>query len=85
MFAPLAKDLANWAGIPRKGWHIRMLFQRWITEARENELKSFWKEAISATDPVLGPSAIVVAIPNAVLILFLSITGAADIPPVAIA
>jgi len=62
MFAPLAKDLANWAGIPRKGWHIRMLFQRWITEARENELKSFWKEAISATDPVLGPSAIVVAI-----------------------
>ena len=62
MFAPLAKDLANWAGIPRKGWHIRMLFQRWITETRETELKSFWREATNAADPVLGPSAIVVAI-----------------------
>jgi len=62
MFAPLAKDLANWAGIPRKGWHIRMLFQRWITETREAELKSFWAAAKNPSDPVLGPSAIIVAI-----------------------
>lgn len=34
-FAAPAKALAAWAGIPRKGWHVRMLYQRWITPSRE--------------------------------------------------
>lgn len=63
LFAAPAKEIASWAGIPRKGWRIRMLFQRWITSGRENELKEFWKRA---SDPlegyVLAPAAIVVAI-----------------------
>jgi len=44
MFAASAKDIYAWAGIPRKGWNIRMLFQRPITVSRETELKRFWRE-----------------------------------------
>ncbi len=67
LFAAPAKALASWAGIPRKAWHIRMLFQRPITPGREAELKRFWN---SASQPdkggfVLGPTAIVLAIQGA--------------------
>src|SRR5260221_7113589 len=67
LFTAKAKDLAAWAGIPRKGWRVRMLFQRWITSSREREVQEFWDRA-STRDPsrgigyVLGPTAIVVAI-----------------------
>lgn len=60
LFAPKAKDLAAWAGIPRKGWRIRMLFQRWVTPGRERELGQFW--ATAATEGIHGPSAVIVAI-----------------------
>lgn len=60
LFAPKAKDLAAWAGIPRKGWRIRMLFQRWVTQGRERELKHFWETAVK--DDLHGPSAIVIAL-----------------------
>ena len=67
LFAARAKDLAAWAGIPRKGWRIRMLFQRWITPGREDELREFWMRAGKLTEPtaphyILGPTAIVLAI-----------------------
>lgn len=64
LFAAKAKDLARWAGIPRKGWRVRMLFQRWITAGRETELKEFWTRASNkdSGEFVLGPSAIVIAI-----------------------
>jgi hypothetical protein len=65
MFAAKAKDLYAWAGIPRKGWHIRMLFQRPITSTRENELIRFWENASGQSgdlDPIVGPTAIIVAI-----------------------
>jgi hypothetical protein len=66
LFSATAKDLAGWAGIPRKGWRIRMLFQRWITDGREKELKEFWDSA-SKPNPesgrfLMGPTAIIVAI-----------------------
>jgi hypothetical protein len=65
MFAASAKDLYAWAGIPRKGWNIRMLFQRPITPSREGELKRFWEKA-STPEPnqdfIVGPTAIIVAI-----------------------
>lgn len=65
MFAAPAKDIATWAGIPRKGWRIRMLFQRWITESRKSELMEFWERASSPEGNqrfIMGPTAIVVAI-----------------------
>lgn len=65
MFSAKAKDLFEWAGIPRKGWHIRMLFQRPITKSREVELKRFWEKASTpelGEDYILGPTAIIVAI-----------------------
>ncbi|NYT32057.1 hypothetical protein [Rhizobium sp. WYCCWR 11128] len=64
LFAAPAKVLANWAGIPRKAWHIRMLFQRPISNSREADLKRFWNNASSAEKDgmVLGPTAIVLAI-----------------------
>jgi hypothetical protein len=64
LFAAPASALISWAGIPRKAWHIRMLFQRPITPGRAKDLKSFWSMA-SAGGPegfILGPTAIVVAI-----------------------
>jgi len=60
LFAPKAKDLAAWAGIPRKGWRIRMLFQRWVTPGRGRELTQFWDTAVK--DGIHGPSAIIVAL-----------------------
>lgn len=68
MFAAKAKDLYSWAGIPRKGWNIRMLFQRPITPAREGELKRFWERAAnpeSGQDYIVGPTAIIIAIQDA--------------------
>ena len=65
MFAAPAKQLAAWAGIPRKGWHIRMLFQRPITAGRETDLKRFWSLAAkpdSQGNYILGPTSIVVAL-----------------------
>ena len=70
MFAAPAKSIAAWAGIPRKGWHIRLLYQRWITPGREKEVKEFWNTA-SKPDPacpagqkayILGPTALTIAI-----------------------
>ncbi len=60
LFAPSAKHLATWAGIPKKGWRIRMLFQRWVTEKRKNQLSTFWSAA--QQNSLLSPTSIVVAI-----------------------
>ncbi len=67
LFAAPAKAVAAWAGIPRKAWHIRMLFQRPITATREADLKRFWDGAGAngANGYQLGPTAIVVAIQGA--------------------
>lgn len=63
LFVAPAKDLAKWAGVPRKGWHIRMLYQRWITPTREEELRDFWNDACDAAKGyILGPTAITIAI-----------------------
>jgi hypothetical protein len=65
MFAANARDINSWAGIPRKGWQIRMLFQRPITPTRDSDLKKFWNQA-STPEPgdeyIVGPSAIIVAV-----------------------
>jgi hypothetical protein len=67
VFVAPAKTIAAWAGIPRKGWHVRMLFQRWITPGREVEVKEFWKRASTPENGagkkyILGPTALTVAI-----------------------
>jgi len=67
LFAAPAKKIAQWAGIPRKGWRMRMLFQRWITESRKRELVDFWDRASSPQgdqEYIVGPTAIVVALRN---------------------
>jgi len=61
IFAAPAKAIAAWAGIPRKGWHLRMLYQRWVTPARAQELLSFWNTA-SQRPFILGPTALTIAI-----------------------
>ena len=71
MFAAPAREIAKWAGIPRKGWRIRMLFQRWITESRKTELIEFWNRAsepIGEQRYIVGPTAIVIAIQDAPVI-----------------
>lgn len=65
LFAAPAKVLAQWAGVPRKGWHIRMLYQRWVTKTRKNELSEFWNRAGNPKENqahILGPTAITLAI-----------------------
>lgn len=61
-----AKVLVQWAGIPRKGWRLRMLYQRWITPKRQRELADFWTRAAtphreSGQEYILGPTAITLA------------------------
>lgn len=65
MFAAPASVLVSWAGIPRKGWRLRALYQRWITVGREQEVKQFWRDA-AAYDRgehryLLGPTALTIA------------------------
>lgn len=67
LFSAPAKTLAQWAGVPRKGWHIRMLYQRWVTHSRRRELAEFWNRAgrpnaALGQNVILGPTAIVLAI-----------------------
>jgi hypothetical protein len=65
LFSALAKDLAQWAGIPRKGWHIRMLYQRPIKQSREQDLIDFWNTAGDKNGGyILGPTAITIGIQN---------------------
>src|SRR5262249_38526431 len=47
LFAAPATQLISWAGIPKKGWHMRMLYQRWVADMRKGELKDFWTTAAS--------------------------------------
>lgn len=65
LFAAPALMIAAWAGIPRKGWRVRMLYQRWITPGREKEVKAFWDDAgqrDSGKDRyLLGPTALTLA------------------------
>lgn len=64
LFAAPARVIARWAGIPRKGWRVRMLYQRWLTPRREAELRSFWDEASTRSHGgyILGPTAITVGL-----------------------
>lgn len=67
MFSAKATDLWSWAGVPRKGWGARMLYQRWITESRQQEVIEFWN-AVSKPqnnqprEYLVGPTALTVAI-----------------------
>jgi len=65
IFAAPAGEIAAWAGIPRKGWRLRMLYQRWITPGRELEVKAFWDDAGHRDDEKphyrLGPTALTLA------------------------
>ena len=65
MFAAPAAVLASWAGVPRKGWRLRALYQRWITPGREQEVKRFWNDASTYSSGehqfLLGPTALTLA------------------------
>lgn len=65
VFAAPASILAQWAGIPRKGWRLRALYQRWVTPNREREVTQFWNDAAAykegANRFLLGPTALTLA------------------------
>lgn len=73
LFSAPARTIAAWAGVPRKGWHIRMLFQRPVSDQRRSDLREFWRAA-STPDRgkgetlIRGPNAITVAIQGAPLV-----------------
>ncbi|MFN8877193.1 MAG: hypothetical protein ACK51E_02730 [Gemmatimonadota bacterium] len=74
LFAARAKDLYRWAGIPRKGWHIRMLYQRWVKPVRASALSEFWTRAARPRRElgelyILGPTAITLAIQEEIEII----------------
>lgn len=67
MFAAPASDIAAWAGIPRKGWRVRMLYQRWLTDTRKSEVTAFWNQAGTPREGearrfLLGPTSLTIAI-----------------------
>lgn len=65
MFAAPASILAAWAGVPRKGWRLRALYQRWVTPGREQEVRRFWQDAATyhrgGHRYLLGPTALTLA------------------------
>lgn len=65
LFAAPAEEIIAWAGIPRKGWRLRALYQRWITPSREAEVKAFWDMASTydrgGKKYLLGPTALTLA------------------------
>lgn len=65
MFSAPAKKLVDWAGIPRKGWKIRMLYQRWVTPGRSRDVTRFWNDAAEYRGAdrnfLLGPTALTLA------------------------
>jgi hypothetical protein len=65
IFAAPASILVQWAGVPRKGWRLRALYQRWITPGREQEVKQFWRDAAAYDRAghryLLGPTALTLA------------------------
>lgn len=65
IFAAPAKVLVSWAGVPRKGWRLRALYQRWMTPGREQEVKRFWTDAVNYERDghryLLGPTALTLA------------------------
>ena len=67
MFSAPAEEIASWAGVPRKGHSIRMLYQRDPNENRVTQIAEFWNDAGTSdgndSQPfVLGPTAIVLAL-----------------------
>ena len=65
MFAAPASTLSAWAGIPRKGWRLRALYQRWVTPGREQDVRQFWNDAAKYHHDghryLLGPTALTLA------------------------
>ena len=65
LFAAPARTLVAWAGIPRKGWRLRALYQRWVTPGREQDVKRFWDDAATYNRGghryLLGPTALTLA------------------------
>ena len=65
MFAAPATVLASWAGVPRKGWRLRALYQRWVTPGRAQEVRRFWQDASTYDHGghryLLGPTALTLA------------------------
>jgi hypothetical protein len=73
LFCAPAKAIANWAGIPQKGWHMRMLYQRWVSPTREGQLINFWNVASEPREDqpkkyILGPTALTIALHDAPVI-----------------
>lgn len=60
LLAPPAKQIAAWAGIPRKVPRTRLNYQRWLTKARLGQVTNYW-ELASQEPYILGPTALVVA------------------------
>jgi hypothetical protein len=67
-FFATARDLHDWAGVPRKTWRFRSFYQRILDSAdrRLGEMKRIWSRSADVDDDlqVLIPTAITVAMPS---------------------
>jgi hypothetical protein len=62
-FAAPAKEIKEWAGVPRKGWNLRALYQRILDETRLDRVANFFTATPPATAPEnLSPTAVTMAI-----------------------
>jgi hypothetical protein len=61
-FTAPARDILLWAGIPRKGWTLRALYQRLLTPKRVAEIRGFLDPSEHRAQINLSPTAITVAI-----------------------
>lgn len=60
-FHATARDIKTWAGVPRKGWTLRALYQRVLDETRLEKIQSFLSPTIHGRGN-LSPTAVTIAI-----------------------
>jgi hypothetical protein len=61
-FAASAREIRRWAGVPRKAWALRALYQRVLNETRIKDIAAFFEPAPAPAEVNLSPTSITVAL-----------------------
>lgn len=67
-FTAPAAEIRAWAGIPRKGWHLRALYQRILNPNRESQISKFFSKSSGRSFGNLSPTAITIALGDDVVV-----------------
>lgn len=65
-FSAPAKEIMLWAGVPRKGWTLRALYQRLLDTSRISQVGSFFTPQPGAKIGNLSPTAVTIALMSSI-------------------